>query len=103
MMNMWLATLIAVAILAAAAPYVARVRHPEQRPFAAYTIFVIIFAVTALLLFIFIGWMADTLGFIEALGRVGMMVLLVIFGLGPAFALATWQVRKPPMRMPPPD
>jgi small basic protein len=103
MMSMWVTTLISIAVLAAVAPYVARVRHPQQRPFAAYTIFVIIFAVTSLLLFIFIGWAADALGLVSTLGPIGLMLLLVIFGLGPAFALATWQVRKPPMRMGPPD
>jgi hypothetical protein len=103
MTNMWVTTLIAVALLAAAAPYVARIRHPEQRPFAAYMIFVIIFSVTALLLFILIGWLADTLGLLQTLGPVGMMVLLVVFGLGPAFMLARWQTRKPPMRFGPPD
>lgn len=103
MMNMWLTTLIAIAVLAAAAPYVARIRHPEQRPFAAYMIFVVIFSVTALLLFILIGWLADTLGLIETLGPLGMVILLVIFGLGPALLLATWQARKPPMRIGPPE
>jgi hypothetical protein len=103
MMNMWLATLIAIAILAAAAPYVSRIRHPQQRLFAAYMIFVVIFSVTALLLFIFIGWLADVLGLIPRIGTIGLMLLLVIFGLGPAIALATWQARQPPMRMGPPD
>lgn len=103
MMNMWVATLIAIAVLAAVAPWVAHVRHPQQPPFAAYTIFVIIFAVTSLLLFIFVGWAADALGLIPTLGPIGLMLLLVIFGLGPGFVLATWQVRKPPMRMGPPD
>jgi len=103
MTNMWVTTLIAVGLLAAAAPYVARIRHPEQRPFAAYMIFVIIFSVTALLLFILIGWLADTLGLMQSLGAAGMMVLLAVFGLGPALVLATWQARKPPMRFGPPD
>jgi MFS family permease len=103
MMNMWVTTLLAVVLLAAAAPYVARIRHPEQRLFAAYMIFVIIFSVTALLLFILIGWLADTWGIIQSIGPAGMMILLVVFGLGPAFMLATWQARKPPMRFGPPD
>jgi small basic protein len=103
MMDMWLATLIAIAVLAAAAPYVARIRHPQQRPFAAYMIFVVIFSVTALLLFMLVGWLADLLGLIPRIGPLGLMLLLTIFGLGPALALATWQARQPPMRMGPPD
>jgi small basic protein len=103
MMDMWLATLIAIAILAAVAPYVARIRHPQQRPFAAYMIFVVIFSVTSLLLFLLIGWLADLLGLIPRIGTPGLMLLLVILGLAPAFALATWQARQPPMRMGPPD
>ena len=84
-------------------PYVARVRHPQQRAFAAYLIFVTVFAVSAVMLFVLIGWLTDALGLAQTIGPIGLMILLVIFGLGPALAIATWQARKPPMRVGTPD
>ncbi|MFU8816626.1 MAG: hypothetical protein ACNA7W_14855 [Pseudomonadales bacterium] len=102
-MDFLLASLVAIALLALAAPYVARIRHPEQRPFAAYLIFVTVFAAAAVVLFVLIGWLVNAFGLTQTLGPTGLMVLLVIFGLGPALAIATWQARKPPMRRGPPD
>lgn len=103
MLETWSTVLIAILVLAAAVPYVAWVRHPEQRPFAAYLVFVSVFAVAAVVLFVLIGWLADALGLIPVLGQGGLTVALLLLGVLPALGLATWQARKPPMERKPPD
>ena len=103
-MNIDLTTvLIAVLLLAAAAPYVAWVRHPLQRPFAAYLVFVTVFAVAAVVLFVLLAWLIQALGWAAALGPWGHAALLVVLGVLPALAVATWQARQPPSRRRPPD
>jgi len=101
-MSIW-TVLVAALILLAAAPYVARVKHPEQKPFAAYMVFVMVFAVTAVVLFVALAWLANALGVARELGSAGLAVMLVLLGVVPALILATWQARKPPMRREPPD
>lgn len=95
--------LIALLLLAAAAPYVAWVRHPEQRPFAAYLVFVTVFAVAAVVLFVLVGWAALALGLGESLGPWGLGGLLLVLGVLPALGIATWQARQPPSRRGPPE
>lgn len=99
----WVTVCIALLVLAIAAPYVARIRHPEQRPFAAYLVFVTVFALAAVVLFVLIGWLAAALGLLRTLGRGGLAVLLLLFGVVPAILLATWQARQPPMGRRPPE
>ncbi len=102
-MSTWTTIGLAVLILALAAPYVARIRHPEQKPFAAYLVFVTVFSVAAVLLFLALAWLTSALGVMEDLGRLGMSMLLLLLGVLPALILATWQARKPPMGRRPPD
>lgn len=99
----WTTTALAVIILLVAVPYVASIRHPDQRPFAAYLIFVTVFSVTAVILFLLIGWVAHSTELAAALGERGLAILLLVLGLLPAIVVATWQARKPPSRKPPPD
>ncbi|HSJ47996.1 MAG TPA: hypothetical protein VLA26_04040 [Gammaproteobacteria bacterium] len=103
MLSYWIGTLVGVALLAAAIPVAAHVRHPEQKPFAAYLIFITIFVVVTMVLFNVLGWLAGLLGLASTLKEVGAILLLAILASLPAFALAIWQVRKPPMRRGPPD
>jgi P-type Cu2+ transporter len=56
-------------LLLASIPYVARIRHPEQKPFAAYLIFVSIFAVASVVLFGMLTVVAGTLGLTERLAQ----------------------------------
>lgn len=100
---MWPSAAIAVVVLAALAPYVARIRHPRQQPFAAYLVFVTVFSVAAVVLFVVLAWAGRAFGVLDDLGRAGIVAALVLLGLVPAFALATWQARKPPANRPPPD
>jgi uncharacterized membrane protein required for colicin V production len=98
----WLTIFSAVAVLAAAAPYVLWVKHPRQRPFAAYLVFVTVFALACVMLFLLLGWLASSLGLAAALGRWGLGVLLVLLGVVPALVIATWQARQPPSNDRPP-
>lgn len=89
-------------LLLASMPYVARIRHPEQRPFAAYLIFVSIFAVASAVLFGVLTWVAGTLGLTEALSQPVPAVAFLLLVFVPALALARWQARQPPWRQGPP-
>ncbi len=106
MLSYWIGTLVGIALLAAAIPVVARVRHPGQKPFAAYLIFITIFVVVTMVLFNVLGWIAGILGLGSVLKEVGAILLLAILAILaslPAFLLAIWQVRKPPLRRGPPN
>jgi hypothetical protein len=85
-----------------AVPVVRRIRHPDQRLFAAHLIFVMIFTVAAAVLFALFSWLAVVLGFSQTLERVFPAVAFLLLVFGPAFVLAVWQARKPRWRKSPP-
>jgi hypothetical protein len=96
--------LAGIALLVAAIPYVARIRHAQQKPFAAYLIFLSVFAASSAVLAALLAWLAGRLGLAGALGNTGPAVLFLVLVFLPALALATWQARKPPWRQyGPPD
>jgi len=94
--------LIGIVVLAAAVPWVMRIRHPDQKPFAAYLVFVSVFLLTAVLVFSLLTWLLALTDqgqlLAEPLGAVVFLVLVFV----PALALGTWQARKPPLERPPP-
>ena len=94
---------VGLLLLVLAVPYVARIRHPEQKPLGAYLIFVSLFAVTAALLFAAFATLADRLGVTSVLENPVAAMLFIVLVFTPAIALATWQTRKPPLRRGPPD
>jgi hypothetical protein len=103
MTTIWLTALLSgTALLAAAYPYVAKIRHPDQRPLAAYLLFVSVFLVTALVSFNLLTWLLTLNGFGARLEEplFAAAFLLVIFLL--SIGLGTWQARKPPIRRNPP-
>jgi hypothetical protein len=96
--------LAGAAILAVAIPYVTRIRHPAQKPLAAYLIFVSVFVTVAVVLYSVLAWLALKLGMEAALGSTGPALLFLVLVLLPAIAMASWQARKPPWRQRgPPD
>ena len=104
MLNYWTSLLAGAAILALAIPYVTRIRHQEQKPLAAYLIFVSVFVTAAVVLYSLLAWLALKLGLEAALGNTGPALLFLVMVLLPAIALASWQARKPPWRQRgPPD
>lgn len=90
-------------LLAVAVPFVARIRHPDQKPLAAYLIFVTVFGVAAIVLFSMLGWFAILLGFGAVLENTGPALVLTALALLPAVLLAIWQTGKPPLRRGPPN
>jgi hypothetical protein len=104
MLNYWTSLLAGAAILAAAIPYVTRIRHPEQKSLAAYLIFVSVFVTAAVALYSLLAWLSLRLGMEAALGNTGPALLFLVLVFLPAIALASWQARKPPWRQRgPPD
>lgn len=104
MLDYWTSLLAGAAILVVAIPYVRRLRHPDQKPLAAYLIFVSVFVTTAVVLYSSLAWLALKLGVEAALGNTWPALLFLVLVLLPAIALASWQARKPPWRQSgPPD
>ncbi len=103
MSTYWTALLLGAALLLAAIPYVRKIRHPEQKPLAAYLIFISVFLVVAALLFRLLLWLAARLDLEAALDDPGPALLFIALVFLPAIAVAAWQARKPPWRSNPPD
>jgi hypothetical protein len=104
LISYWTAVLTAIGILLLAVPYVMRVRHPEQKPLAAYFIFVTVFIMVAFVLYNLLVWLSNRLGVAASLEHTLPALLFLALVFLPAFALATWQARKPPMpQQGPPD
>ena len=104
MFDYWTSLMAGAAILAVAIPYVTRIRHPEQKPLAAYLIFVSVFVTAAVVLYSMLAWLALKLGMESALGNTGPALMFLVLVFVPAIALAGWQARKPPWRQRgPPD
>lgn len=103
MLNYTIGVLAGVALLAAAIPVVASVRHPDQKPLAAYLIFITVLVVVTIVLFNILVWISAILKLgIDATTGEGFVILFVL-ALVPALMLAIWQTRKPAMRRGPPN
>ena len=102
MMNESIGIIIAVIILVGAIPYVLHIRHPQQKPLAAYLIFVSLFVIISLVLNTVLLWLASKLGLLAALNELAPAILFLILNFLPAFVIARWQARKPPWRQGPP-
>jgi len=103
MSTYWTGLLLGAGLLIAAIPYVRKIRHPEQKPLAAYLIFVSVFLVVAAVLFRLLLWLATRLALEAALDDPGPALLFIALVFLPAVAAAAWQARKPPWRSGPPD
>jgi H+/Cl- antiporter ClcA len=103
MSNYWISIITGAVLLAAAIPYVIRIRHPRQKPLAAYLIFVSVFVATAAVFFSLLARLAQQLGLGAALEEPGPILLFLVLVLLPALVLATWLARKPPWQRGPPS
>ena len=99
----WTGLVVAVMLLAASWPLVARLRHPAQKPIAAWLVFLLTFGASAFALFNLLAWLATRLAFADALARPLPAALFLLLVFAPALALGAWQARKPPSRRGPPD
>lgn len=88
------------ALLIASAPYVRYIKHPQQKFFAAYLIFVSVFSVAAFALFTVLSGLGSTLFGPEALDTTVGAALLIIATVAPAAWIATLFARKPPRDAP---
>lgn len=96
----WSAIAAWILLLALFAPYVQRIRHPAQKPLAAYLIFVTIFTAASFIMFILWTYVVSAADWIGALER-PLPILLFLIGIFlPAFLVARWQARKPPRPSP---
>ena len=102
MTQTWLSILIGITVLVIALPYVWRIRHPQQKLFAAYLIFVTIFVVSSFVLYRLLVLLVGILELADPLNRLLPAVVFISLIILPASALATWQARKPPWRQGPP-
>jgi len=91
-----------IAFFILAVPLVRRMRHPDQRPFAAYLIFVSLFTLVAGILFALLSWLVVALGLSQALERLLPAIVFLLLVFVPAFLVAKWQAKKPRWRRPPP-
>jgi hypothetical protein len=103
MLNYWTSIIICAVLLAAAIPYVTRIRHPRQKPLAAYLIFVSVFVATAAGFFNLLARLTHQLGLGTALEETGPMLLFLVLVFLPALVLATWLASKPPWQRGPPS
>jgi len=103
MSTYWTGLLLGAGLLITAIPYVRKIRHPQQKPLAAYLIFVSVFLVVASVLFRLLLWLAARLDLEGALHDPGPALLFIALVFLPAVAVASWQARKPPWRRGPPD
>lgn len=88
--------MIGVALLVAAIPYVARIRHPRQKPLAAYLIFVSLLVLGVAVFFNLLTWVVRIMGLETLLGNTGPALVFIAICFLPAIVLATWFARKPP-------
>ncbi|MGD8546823.1 MAG: hypothetical protein PVG13_05630 [Thiohalophilus sp.] len=100
--NFWSSLIIGVIILTIAIPYVARIRHPEQKPLAAYLIFTSVFVVVAVVLFNLLVFFVAQYKLTEYLDQIGPATLFLVLMFLPAIILASWLARMPPWRQGPP-
>lgn len=96
MLDYGLSIVIGVLILLAAMPYVARIRHPNQKPLAAYLIFVSVFIVSATVLFNLFIWLLYKFELGNTLSDPAPALLFLAVVLIPAIIVARWLARKPP-------
>ena len=88
-------TLILLLAMVSAIPYVAWIRHPSQKPLAAYLIFAVVFLAAFLVLFNGLIYLLRIWGFGELLEQTPPLVLLLLFAVAVSLALATRQAKKP--------
>lgn len=93
----WIAVLLFAAFLVTSWVYVARARHPGQKPLAAYLIFVVAFSVTVGLVY---GLLVSVIARLGVVGNLSL-VLVVVVAAVLAFLIARSLVRRPPRSSPP--
>jgi len=99
-MNPLTPVLATALLLVASLPYVQRAKHPETRLLAAYLLYVGSFVLVAAIAYFVVGWVVALAGLGDALARPWGAAVFLILVFVPAFAIARWQIKRPPMQSP---
>ncbi len=102
MTDYWTSLVIALLLLLMAYPYVMKIRHPKQKPLAAYLIFVSIFVISVIVMFTLLVQLAEWFGLAALLSKTVPAVAFLVLVFVPAVLVASWWTRKPPRRQGPP-
>jgi hypothetical protein len=89
-------------LLALASPWVRRSRHPGVPPLAAFLLFATLFSVAAGTLYFALLWFVQAMGWSARLGSPPWALAFLSLVFAPAFLLARWIIRRPPLERPPP-
>ena len=103
MSNLWNSIFVGIAILVIAIPIVIRIRHPQQKPLAAYLIFITVFVLIAFFLFSLLTLLITNADLETLLYEPLLVILFHVLVFIPALAVAIWLAAKPPWRQGPPD
>jgi len=101
MLLYWISIATWVVVLALFGLYVRRIRHPAQKPLAAYLIFLTVFTAVAVGMFVLLSYLIVAAGLAQVLERPLSIVLFLAGVFVPAILIAQWQARKPPTQSPP--
>lgn len=88
--------MIWIVVLIAVVPYVNRIRHPDQKPLAAYLIFLFSFIIASSVLYAILAWLVAALNLTRLFGDVMATATFLVLVFVPAFLIARWLTRKPP-------
>jgi len=97
-----LALTIWLILLVLAFPYVRRAKHPQVKLLAAVLLFVMLFSVVSGSLFFALSWIAVVTGWASALSNAFWALLFLAPVFIPAFLLARWMIKRPPLNRPVP-
>ncbi|MDT3706537.1 MAG: hypothetical protein ROZ09_06885 [Thiobacillus sp.] len=97
-----MALIIWLVLLAFAFPYVRRARHPEVKPLAAFLLFVMLFSVVSGSLYFALLWIVLKMGWAAMLANALWALLFLVLVFAPAFLLARWMIKRPPLNRPVP-
>lgn len=92
----WIAVVLFVLVLVASWFYVGQARHPDQKPVAAYLIFVVAFSVTIAVVY---GLLFTLIASIGAVGNLSLAIAVAL-GAVAAFLIGRSLIRRPPRPTP---
>jgi hypothetical protein len=87
-----------IALLVAAMPHVNRIRHPDQKPVAAYLIFLFSFLITSAAMYGILDWLTEVTQMTTLIDDVVGTITFLVLVFAPAYLVARWLARKPPWR-----
>lgn len=97
-----LALVVWLILLALAFPYVRRSKHPKVPPLAAFMLFATLFSVVAGTLYFALLWLVQAMEWGPRLASPPWALAFLSLAFAPAFLLARWIIRRPPLDRPPP-